>query len=236
MKINKRSLWNDFYPKNDEIKMIQFNSSMCSDCDVEMFIEESYFTCPYCGQMQMYIGNDQLDTNPETYTLKSNYYKPSAHFKKILMSFQGIKPHKFKSDFIEEIRAEIQKQQIPYDQLNYCKMRKILHHLNHKNKYEHIPYILSYFDHPLPNLPYEITDRLQYMFSVVNGTYAKINNTKRLHFFNYYYVLHQLLKLVDYAHLCHSIPLMKNQSKIQFQDMLWKKICDELKWDYYPVV
>ena len=42
------------------------------------------------------------------------------------------------------------------------------------------------------------------------------------------------VKLLEYDNLLCYLTLLKSREKLQQQDKIWKKICEELKWEYIP--
>ena len=58
----------------------------------------------------------------------------------------------------------------------------------------------------------------------------------RTNFFNYTYILCQLCVLLDQHQYLPYIPMMKDRIKQLEQDMIWKKVCEYLDWEYFPTV
>ena len=61
-------------------------------------------------------------------------------------------------------------------------------------------------------------------------------STSRTNFFNYTYTLYQLCVLLDQTQYLPYIPMMKDREKQLEQDMIWKKVCFDLDWEYFPTV
>ena len=57
---------------------------------------------------------------------------------------------------------------------------------------------------------------------------------ERKNFLSYSYVLHKFCELLEYDNLLCYFSLLKSREKLQEQDKIWKKICEELKWEYIP--
>ena len=53
---------------------------------------------------------------------------------------------------------------------------------------------------------------------------------------DYTYTLYQLCVLLDQTQYLPYIPLMKDREKQLEQDQIWKKVCEELDWQYTPTV
>ena len=46
--------------------------------------------------------------------------------------------------------------------------------------------------------------------------------------------IHMREQLLELDHLLEYFPLLKSREKLQQQDVIWKKICQELEWQYIP--
>ena len=74
------------------------------------------------------------------------------------------------------------------------------------------------------------------MFIEIQKPWADTLSTKSNQFFNYTYTLYQLCVLLDQTQYLPFIPMMKDREKQLEQDMIWKKVCNDLDWEYFPTV
>ncbi len=44
------------------------------------------------------------------------------------------------------------------------------------------------------------------------------------------------VNILELDYLLEYFPLLKSREKLQQQDVIWKKICQELKWQYIPSI
>ena len=56
----------------------------------------------------------------------------------------------------------------------------------------------------------------------------------RKNFLSYAYVLHKFCELLEFDDLLEYFPLLKSREKLHQQDIIWKKICRDLKWQFIP--
>ena len=54
----------------------------------------------------------------------------------------------------------------------------------------------------------------------------------RKNFLSYSYVLHKFVQLLGLDEFLACFPLLKSREKLHQQDQIWKKICEELKWEF----
>ena len=56
----------------------------------------------------------------------------------------------------------------------------------------------------------------------------------RKNFLSYSYVIHKFCELLEFDHLLEYFPLLKSREKLHQQDLIWTKICRDLKWQFIP--
>ena len=84
---------------------------------------------------------------------------------------------------------------------------------------------------PLEN---EIEEELRRMFKEIQLPFHKFCPKDRKNFLSYSYVLHKFVQLLSMDEFLPYFPLLKSREKLHQQDLIWKKICVELKWEYVP--
>jgi hypothetical protein len=48
--------------------------------------------------------------------------------------------------------------------------------------------------------------------------------------------LYKLFELLGEEHYLDEIPMLKDREKLIEQDNIWKKICEELDWEFIPTI
>lgn len=245
--IASRSLYQNYWKNvNNEITNIQdyfIPSDVCESCGIGEMIpqdEEGILICnnQCCGRFITYIIDSSKPTNKEppnevSYTA----YIRLNHFKEILSQFQAKETTQIPEDVIEKIRQRIKKERIKdYKQLNYDKMREILKKLGMNRYFEHIQYINSIFGIKPPIMNEELHETLCVLFIEIQKPWAVHCPPNRTNFFNYTYTLYQLCVLLDQTQYLPYIPMMKDREKQLEQDMIWKKVCIDLDWEFFPTV
>jgi len=191
-----------------------------------------------CGKFIPYIVDSSKPTNKEppnevSYTA----YIRLNHFKEILSQFQAKETTQIPEQVIDSIKARIKKERIEdMSQINYDKMRDILRKLGLNKYFEHIQYINSLFGVKPPVMNEELHETLCVLFIEIQKPWAVHCPPNRTNFFNYTYTLYQLCVLLDQTQYLPYIPMMKDREKQLEQDMIWKKVCNELDWEYFPTV
>jgi hypothetical protein len=218
-------------------------SSVCEFCRQGEMIpqeEEGILICnnAKCGNFVSYIVDNAKPNNKEppnevSYTA----YIRLNHFKEILSQFQAKETTQIPKEVIEQIRQRIKKERIhDYREINYNKMREILRKLGLNKYFEHIQYINSIFGIKPPIMNEELHETLCVLFIEIQKPWAIHCPVNRTNFFNYTYTLYQLCVLLDQIQYLPYIPMMKDREKQLEQDMIWKKVCMELDWEFFPTV
>ena len=236
------------YLKNMNITSLQpqdyiITTDKCLYCNEGELIpqdEEGVLICNNlsCCKFITYIVDSNKPTNKEppnevSYTA----YIRLNHFKEILSQFQAKETTQIPSEVIDNIRARIKKERITdMKEINYDKMREILRKLNYNKYFEHIQYINSLFGIKPPIMNEELHETLCVLFIEIQKPWAIHCPPNRTNFFNYTYTLYQLCVLLNQTQYLPYIPMMKDREKQLEQDMIWKKVCESLDWEYFPTV
>ena len=234
-----RNVNNEFTNPQDYI----LSNDICDICGQGEMVaqdEEGIMICNNikCGQFITYIvdsskPNNKDPPNEVSYTA----YIRLNHFKEILSQFQAKETTQIPDEVIEMIRARIKKERITdMKQINYDKMREILRKLGLNKYFEHIQYINSIFGIKPPIMNEELHETLCVLFIEIQKPWAVHCPANRTNFFNYTYTLYQLCTLLDQTQYLPYIPMMKDREKQLEQDMIWKKVCCDLDWVFFPTV
>ena len=218
-------------------------SNKCEECGIGEMIsqeEDGTLNCNNirCGKFVVHIVDHSKPNNKEppnevTYTA----YIRLNHFKEILSQFQAKETTQIKPEIYEMINNRIQKERITdMSTLTYDKMRDILRNLGLNKYFEHIQYINSLFGIKPPVMSKELYDTLCILFIEIQKPWAVHCPPDRSNFFNYTYTLYQLCVLLDQTQYLPYIPMMKDREKQLEQDMIWRKVCNDLDWEFFPTV
>ena len=112
-------------------------------------------------------------------------------------------------------------------------MRQILKRLNLNKYYEHAQHIINKVTGvPPPKVTREVEEKLRDMFRQMQNPFLLYCPKKRKNFLNYSYTLHKCCELLELDDFLPCFPLLKNTQKLREQDMVWKKICNYLNWEF----
>jgi len=225
------------------LKNIVYSYDVCLNCGVGEMIhqdEEGILICnnTNCGHFIDYIIDCSKPSNKEppnevSYTA----YIRLNHFKEILSQFQAKETTHIPASVIHSIRERIKRERIDVKtQLNSKIMRDILRKLGYNKYFEHIQYINSLVGIRPPIMDDKLTETLCVLFIEIQQPWALYCPPERVNFFNYSYILYQLCVLLDQKQYLPFITLLKNDTKQKQQDDIWKSVCRDLDWQFFPTV
>lgn len=133
---------------------------------------------------------------------------------------------------------EIKKQKIDnLAEVSHHKVKEILKILGNNKYYEHAPFITHRITGvPNPHLSVELEDKLRSMFKEIQVPFLNHAPTDRKNFLSYSYVLYKFLQLLGEDKYLKYFPLLKSRVKLFSQEQIFKKICEELGWQYIPSI
>ena len=99
--------------------------------------------------------------------------------------------------------------------------------------YEHVPHIINRLNGLSPPvMDRETEEKLRIMFKEIQGPFMKVCPKERKNFLSYSYVLHKFVELLGLDEFLQCFPLLKSREKLHQQDLIWKEICKDLKWEF----
>ena len=214
------------------------NSDIC-ECKGELiYVEhEGVQICNVCGKINSHIiEHDKPSYRDPPQEVSFYAYKRINHFREILAQFQAKETTDIPNEIIENIKQQIKKERISLDELTNAKSKDILKKLGYNKYYEHIPFIKDKLGIKPPVMSQELETKLCNLFMEIEKQYSKYCPNNRVNFLNYYYVLFKLCEILKEKKFLPYFPMLKDQTKRIEQDVIWKKICKELKWTFYPTI
>ena len=151
-----------------------------------------------------------------------------------ISQIQGKETTDIPEEVYDKILLEIKKQKITnMANLTCAKVKEILKGLRLNKYYEHVPHIINKLNGlPTPHFDPELEDKLRSMFKQIQPLFLKYAPGIRKNFLSYSFVLHKFVQLLGKDEYLPYFPLLKSREKLHQQDMIWKKICEELNWEF----
>jgi ribosomal protein S27AE/predicted DNA-binding transcriptional regulator len=213
----------------------------CQDSNIFHFAETSELVCDRCGLVLACLISEELTYREEQETSEKvvNYsYKRENHFNEWLSQFQAQETTNIPPEVIEQLRNELKKIKIKtLEEITHARVRSLLKKLKLNKYYEHVPYIANILSGiKPPRMPQELEERLRIMFKDIQKPFDDNCPSNRRNFLSYSYVLYKFCELLSQDTYLKYFPLLKSKEKLYQQDIIWRKICEDLKWEFIPTV
>lgn len=227
---------------NDNLNDVDEKINICINCgnnNLTYKSLESEVFCNKCGYTEKVLFENDKTSYKETPKEISYFaYKRINHFNEWITQFQGKEtteiPHKIYNDVLDEIKKNIH---LDIKNITNRQVRDILKKLKYNKYYENIPNIINIItNRQAPIITREYEEKLRSMFKEIQVPFINNCPENRKNFLSYSYVLHKFCELLELDHLLQYFPLLKSREKLQQQDFIWKKICNDLEWEYIPSI
>jgi len=215
-------------------------TDICQKChqgELVAIDHEGVLVCNKCSAtVQFLIENEKPSYKEPPKEVCFYAYKRINHFREILAQFQAKETTQIPDEVLSDIKNQIRKERITPKQLTNKKAKEILKKLGYNKYYEHIPFIKDKLGIKPPVMSPELEERLCSLFMDIQQPYAKYCPDDRVNFLNYYYTVYKLCELLEQREFLPFFPMLKDREKRIEQDEIWKKICEELDWEFIPTV
>lgn len=227
----------DNYINQEKPKEFEEKCKNCQSLDMTTVLNDGYVFCNKCHTMDfMIVDHDKPSYKDPPKEITYFSYKRINHLNEWLNQIQGKETTDIPEEIYDKILIEIKKQRISnMADLTYNKVKKILKQIKVHKYYEHIPHIINRLNGlPMPNFSIDLEEKLRSMFKQIQTPFLKHSPANRKNFLSYSYVLHKFLQLLEKDEYLVFFQLLKSRNKLAEQDKIWKKICEEVSWQYIP--
>jgi ribosomal protein S27AE len=246
--LQRKDIFNDYLINVEKVNNIdrpmERKKEECPNClesNIYHFADTSDLVCDKCGMIIATIISEELTYREEQETSEKivNYsYKRENHFNEWLSQFQAQETTHIPPEVIEQLRNELKKIKIKVvEEITHARVRSLLKKLKLNKYYEHVPYITNILSGiSPPKMPQEVEEKLRIMFKDIQKPFDDNCPSERKNFLSYSYVLYKFCELLSEDSYLKYFPLLKSKEKLYQQDVIWKKICNDLKWEYIPTI
>jgi hypothetical protein len=230
----------------------------CATCGGEKMQDpgDAVTFCKNCGKIEkILVDSDKPSYKDPPKEIQYYAYKPINHFNELLSQFQGKESTEIPHEVYEDIKSELRKEKIyiTADEISKLdniedasaaleaakryltpkKLRAILKKCNMTRYYEHNAHIIYRLTGiPPPCMSRENEERLRSMFKEILPPWMKYCPPWRSNLPSYAYVIYKLCELLSLDEFLPYFNLLKSREKLCQHDEIWKKICNELGWEF----
>jgi hypothetical protein len=208
----------------------------CGEMFTKVFDEtQSEESCSKCGLIETVLGNELGFKEEQEMEKNVVYsYKRENHFNEWISQFQAKESTSVPEVVVDQLRSEFKKQKIKdLTEITHEKVKTLLKKLGWAKYYEHVPYISTILNGVQPpTMPQALEDKLRLMFHKIQAPFEKHKPVNRKNFLSYSFCLYKMCELLGEDAFLPCFPLLKSKEKLYVQDQIWKKICEELQWEF----
>ena len=209
----------------------------CACGGTEMTETGGVSVCLQCGAETGLLSSDA--GGRDVFRDKHNFnYRRINHFTEIMNQIQAKETTDISAELMSQILLELKKMRITNMALiTREQIRGILKKIGKDSYYDHVHYIMVHLSGRNPN-PLSSTDieRLNERFNEAQSYWFVHRPDHRRNFIGYNYVVYKLFELLELDEFKQYCPLLKTRDKLVEYDHVWRNICRDLRWEFYPTV
>ena len=240
--INKATLQDQYLiltDKNYACDRVKSNRIiLCTKCKIEKLLIQSdgCYVCIKCGETEPIVMENENSSHKDSMMEKQKYpYKKINHLKEKLNQFQAKESSKVPDEIFDVIKSDLKKQRINEKECTPLQIRKILKKHKMTNYYEHLHQIYCDITETAQiTLQKSVEEKIINMFQEMQPVFYKYFPEERSNFLSYSYVLNKIFRILEMDHYADFFPLLQSKEKLRDQDIIWRKICKDMDWKFYP--
>ena len=220
---------------NNNLEQVDEKCNYCNSENISELLNDGILYCNDCNTIEFILTDNERPSYRDPPKEISYFsYNRINHFNEWINQTQGKETTEIPEEVFDKIYLELKKNKIDnVATLDYDKIKTILKKIKINKYYEHIPYILNRITGKInPQLTPELEEKLRNMFKEIQVPFLKHSPHNRKNFLSYSYVLHKFLELLGEDEYLEYFPLLKSREKLHQQEQTWKKICEELGWQF----
>ena len=224
-----------------EVTVYLADTDECPHCNQQMVMIPStaLLSCTQCGRSKPYLDATSASTAYGEEVEFSNFsYKRSNHFQEWLNSFQAKETTEIPQTVFDRVMEELYRQRISdLNEITTKKVREVLKDLKLRKYYEHVTQITCRLNGKRPpRMTPDQEEQCRLMFMAIQGPFEKNCPPDRKNFLSYSYCLYKFCELMAYDEFLPCFSLLKGRDKLFKQDMIFKRICEDLGWTWLPSI
>jgi len=219
------------------------DDAFCAACltanSCEMDVSDGAVTCTACGDTTFVGVDNERPSYKEPLREVSYYsYKRLNHFNEWLSQIQGKETTFVPDEVLETITSQLRRERIvDMSLVNTQTIKRILKKHKLSRYFEHASFICNRLcGVKSPQFSPELEEKLRHMFQEIQAPFLRHSPPNRSNFLSYSYVLNKMLYLLGEDDLLPHFTLLKSRFKLLSQETVWKAICADLGWQFYPSI
>ncbi len=209
---------------------------LCRTCNSRLLRNKTEYVCSKCGTIFEPAGRNMQDSWDAKQNMVQKYeYQRVTHFKDCLTQKQSNENTLLPASLLERLEREFRKHRYDPKTITYPIVKELLSKIKESGFYEHTPLIVQYFTgEQIFSIEPQVEQQLMYLFGLIQGPFERCKPPERQNFLSYPYVLAKFFLLLGMEGHAKYFELLKSREKLKLQDTIWKGICADLGWQFFP--
>ena len=220
----------------------------CERCGDYLEEESCFLVCPNCAICKPIISNakDLSYKEMQDYDYRPQFtYDKRSHLEDWLRRFQSKENRDIPQDVLDKVILEAQKERMSdLNLLTEDKVKRYLKKLGLNEYYDNVIHIINRINgRPKFTLTPELEEKIKTMFLQIQEPFERHKPNNRRNFLSYSYCLHKFFQILGLDEFSKYFPLLKSADKLRQQDIIFKKIVEEMaekdktiRWVFYPSI
>ncbi len=218
---------------------------VCASCKAGLLVDAhlSTLVCPECGlsvaNLETSERNLSYDQEQHMQRVTLYAYKRSNHMMDWVQSASGNENTEIPSHVLDALRCELRKDRVTdSNQITPKRIKAYLKKLNFSDLYDHATYIAQLLNGRVaPKFSPEFIQRLLAMFNAIQEPFDRHKHVvDRNNSLSYSYLLYKMTELLGEDDYLQHFSLLKCPHKLFGADTVWRLICKDLRWAFYPTI
>jgi hypothetical protein len=211
----------------------------CAGTRLLLCASRSIMCCPSCGYSVAYLDSTSTSTAFDDAVEYSQYsYKRVNHFSMWLAIIQGKESHRVADDVLTTVMQDLYEKQgiVHPTDITQQRVRETLRRLRLRKAYDHVAQITARLSGVrAKRIPPETEEQLKNMFLKMQPAFQRHAPRLRTNFLSYSYVLYRCLQILGLHHMLDGIVLLKGKEKLEANDAIFRRMCEDLGWPVFDL-
>jgi hypothetical protein len=199
----------------------------------------SIMSCPRCGYQVAFLDATSSSTSFDEVIDYSAYsYKRVNHYMMHLTLVQGKEAHRVPDEVLEATMADLYDRQGVRrpEEITQRRVRETLRRLRLRKAYDHVAQVAHRLSgiRP-PRLAPAVEEQLRNLFLQMQPAFQRHAPKTRTNFLSYGFVLYRSFQILGLHHMLDSITLLKGRDKLEANDAIFRKMCEENGWPIFEL-
>jgi hypothetical protein len=208
-------------------------SNLCSKCNVPVEDMDESYVCSNCGACDSgtYITRELSYKQQQEQDYRPQFkYEKESHLIDHLKRFSARENKTIPQEVIDAVLAEAKKNRVTnLNDLTESKVKVFLKNRKLNDYYDNVISIINRINKRPPFiLTSEIENKIKIMFQQIQVPFEKYRPPSRKNMISYNYLLFQFFLILGLPEFSKYFMLLKSQEKLRQQDILFKKIVEDL--------